>query len=83
MITIQPQIISLLGITEHEIIAKSSSSAMLTGSLACHIAYFTFSRRWAKIPIQEILGHESIMTTNLYTVTTEQDKVEALESLEW
>ena len=33
--------------------------------------------------IQEILGHESIMTTNLYTVTTEQDKVEALEALEW
>ena len=33
--------------------------------------------------IQEILGHESILTTNLYTVTTEQDKVEALEALEW
>lgn len=33
--------------------------------------------------IQEILGHDSILTTNLYTVTTEQDKVEALEALEW
>jgi integrase/recombinase XerC len=29
------------------------------------------------------LGHDSIMTTNLYTVTTEQDKAEALEALEW
>jgi len=33
--------------------------------------------------IQQILGHENIQTTNLYTVTTEQDKVEALETLEW
>jgi len=33
--------------------------------------------------IQEILGHENIQTTNLYTVTTEQDKVDALEALEW
>ncbi|MCO5385232.1 MAG: tyrosine-type recombinase/integrase [Desulfitobacterium hafniense] len=33
--------------------------------------------------IQETLGHDSILTTNLYTVTTENDKVEALEALEW
>jgi Site-specific recombinase XerD len=33
--------------------------------------------------IQQILGHDNIQTTNLYTVTTEQDKVEALEALEW
>ena len=33
--------------------------------------------------IQQILGHDNIMTTNLYTVTTEQDKEEALEALEW
>lgn len=33
--------------------------------------------------IQQILGHESILTTNLYTQTTEQDKVEALEGIEW
>lgn len=33
--------------------------------------------------IQQILGHENIMTTNLYTVTTEQDKADALEALEW
>lgn len=35
---LQPQIIFLLGITEHEIIAKSILSAMLTGSLACRAA---------------------------------------------
>jgi len=33
--------------------------------------------------IQQILGHESIITTNLYTQTTEQDKVDALEGIEW
>lgn len=33
--------------------------------------------------IQQILGHDSIMTTNLYTVTTEQDKTDALDALEW
>lgn len=30
-----------------------------------------------------IMGHDSIMTTNLYTVTIEQDKVEVWEALEW
>ena len=33
--------------------------------------------------IQQILGHESITTTNLYTATPEDDMVKALESLEW
>jgi len=33
--------------------------------------------------IQQILGHDFIQTTNLYTITTEQDKVDALEALEW
>lgn len=33
--------------------------------------------------IQQILGHDHIQTTNLYTVTTEQDKEDALEALEW
>jgi integrase/recombinase XerC len=33
--------------------------------------------------IQQTLGHESILTTNLYTQTTEQDKEEALGSLAW
>lgn len=33
--------------------------------------------------IQQILGHESITTTNLYTQTPEDDMVRALEGLEW
>ena len=33
--------------------------------------------------IQQILGHDNIMTTNLYTVTTEQDMNDSLEALEW
>jgi integrase/recombinase XerC len=33
--------------------------------------------------IQQILGHESITTTNLYTQTPEDDMVKALEGLEW
>ncbi|HHX62467.1 MAG TPA: tyrosine-type recombinase/integrase [Epulopiscium sp.] len=33
--------------------------------------------------IQEILGHDNIQTTNIYTLTTERDKIEALEGLEW
>lgn len=33
--------------------------------------------------IQQILGHESILTTNLYCQTTEQDKQKALENIEW
>jgi len=33
--------------------------------------------------IQQILGHESIITTNLYTATPKDDMVRALEGLEW
>ncbi|MBK5242063.1 tyrosine-type recombinase/integrase [Clostridium sp.] len=33
--------------------------------------------------IQQIFGHESIITTNLYTATPEDDKIKALEGLEW
>lgn len=33
--------------------------------------------------IQQILGHESVMTTMLYTQTRQQDKADALESLIW
>ncbi|MDD3881723.1 MAG: tyrosine-type recombinase/integrase [Eubacteriales bacterium] len=33
--------------------------------------------------IQQILGHESILTTNLYTQTTAQDKADALTQLAW
>jgi integrase/recombinase XerC len=47
------------------------------------LGYKLVKEKTAISTIQEILGHENIMTTNLYTVTTEQDKVEALEALEW
>lgn len=33
--------------------------------------------------IQQILGHENIATTNLYTITPEKDMIEALEGIEW
>ncbi|WP_425446661.1 tyrosine-type recombinase/integrase [Dethiothermospora halolimnae] len=33
--------------------------------------------------IQQIFGHDNIQTTNIYTLTTEKDKREALEGLEW
>lgn len=33
--------------------------------------------------IQQILGHDNIMTTNLYTVTTKVDKEIALDGLGW
>jgi integrase/recombinase XerD len=33
--------------------------------------------------IQQILAHESLVTTNLYTISPEQDMVNALEGLEW
>lgn len=33
--------------------------------------------------IQQILGHDHVATTNLYTMTTEKDMREALEQLEW
>ena len=37
----------------------------------------------AMTTIQQILGHESILTTNLYTQTTAQDKADALMTLVW
>lgn len=33
--------------------------------------------------IQQILGHDYVSTTNIYTLTTEKDMAEALSSLEW
>ena len=53
------------------------------GDIHERLGYRLVKEGTAITTIQEILGHESIMTTNLYTVTTEQDKVEALEALEW
>ncbi|AOY76732.1 tyrosine-type recombinase/integrase [Clostridium formicaceticum] len=33
--------------------------------------------------IQQIFGHDNIQSTNIYTLTIEKDKIEALEGLEW
>ncbi|WP_337460520.1 site-specific integrase [Paenibacillus polymyxa] len=33
--------------------------------------------------IQQILGHDHVATTNIYTLTTQQDMAEALANIEW
>ena len=47
------------------------------------LAYQLIKSGVAMTTIQQILGHESILTTNLYTQTTAQDKVDALSALVW
>ena len=47
------------------------------------LAYQLIKSGVAMTTIQQILGHESILTTNLYTQTTVQDKVDALSTLAW
>lgn len=47
------------------------------------LAYQLIKKQTPMTTIQQILGHESILTTNLYTQTREQDKADALESLVW
>jgi len=47
------------------------------------LAYQLIKGGVAMTTIQQILGHESILTTNLYTQTTAQDKADALASLAW
>jgi len=47
------------------------------------LAYQLIKSGVAMTTIQQILGHESILTTNLYTQTTAQDKVDALMALVW
>lgn len=47
------------------------------------VAYTLIKGGTPMTTIQQILGHESILTTNLYTQTTEQDKVDALAALAW
>ncbi len=48
-----------------------------------HTLGYRLVKSTAITTIQQILGHDSILTTNIYTLTTEQDKVNALEALEW
>lgn len=47
------------------------------------LAYNLIKHGTPMTTIQQILGHESILTTNLYCQTTEQDKAEALANIEW
>jgi site-specific recombinase XerD len=47
------------------------------------VGYQLVKKHTPMTTIQQILGHESILTTNLYTQTTEQDKADALNSLAW
>lgn len=52
-------------------------------SLRHTLGYKLVKEGTAITTIQQILGHDNIMTTNLYTVTTEQDMSDSLEALEW
>lgn len=47
------------------------------------LAYTLVKSGTAMTTIQQILGHESILTTNLYTQTRQQDMAEALAGLSW
>ncbi len=47
------------------------------------LAYQLIKSGVAMTTIQQILGHESILTTNLYTQTTAKDKADALMALTW
>lgn len=56
----------------------------ITPHMARHTLGYHLVKKQVEITtIQQILGHESIVTTNLYTRTPEKDMVEALEGLEW
>lgn len=47
------------------------------------LAYTLIKSGTAMTTIQQILGHESILTTNLYTQTRQQDMADALAALVW
>jgi site-specific recombinase XerD len=70
-----------------EIILGNYGSALgikVTPHMLRHsLAYQLIKSGVAMTTIQQILGHESILTTNLYTQTTAQDKVDALAVLVW
>ncbi len=56
----------------------------ITPHMARHTLGYHLVKKQVEITtIQQILGHESIVTTNLYTRTPEKDMVDALEGLEW
>lgn len=56
----------------------------ITPHMARHTLGYHLVKKQVEITtIQQILGHESLVTTNLYTRTPEKDMVDALEGLEW
>lgn len=56
----------------------------VTPHMARHtLGYHLIKKQVEITTIQQILEHESIVTTNLYTRTPEKDMVDALEGLEW
>ncbi len=56
----------------------------VTSHMARHtLGYHLVKKQIEITTIQQILGLESLVTTNLYTRTPENDMVEALEGLEW
>lgn len=48
-----------------------------------NVGYQLVKKNTPMTTIQQVLGHESILTSMLYTQTTEQDKKEALMNLSW
>lgn len=48
-----------------------------------NVGYQLVKQNTPMTTIQQILGHDSILTSMLYTQTTEQDKAEALMNLHW
>lgn len=48
-----------------------------------NVGYQLVKKNTPMTTIQQILGHESILTSMLYTQTTEQDKKDALMNLSW
>ena len=48
-----------------------------------NVGYQLVKKNTPMTTIQQILGHESILTSMLYTQTTEQDKKDALMKLSW
>ncbi len=70
-----------------EIILGNYGSALgikVTPHMLRHsLAYQLIKSGVAMTTIQQILGHESILTTNLYTQTTAKDKADAIAALVW
>lgn len=62
---------------------KKLGIAVTPHKLRHSLAYTLIQSGTAMTTIQQILGHESILTTNLYTHTRQQDMAAALAGLSW